>query len=84
MIKKIGESENKISEVSGLETSTALNTKIGEVENKIPDSNGLEATAILNTKIGKTEDKHLMLWLSQEHRFTNSDNNKLPSEIVDA
>ena len=25
-----------------------------------------------------------MLWLSQEHRFTNSDNNKLPSEIVDA
>ena len=34
---KIGETENKIPDASGLVTTTVLNTKTGKVENEIPD-----------------------------------------------
>ena len=44
-------------DISGLVTTTLLNTKIGEVENKIPDTNGLVTTIVLNTKIGEVENK---------------------------
>ena len=36
MEKKVGDVKNKISYISGIVTTTVLNTKIGEVKNKIP------------------------------------------------
>ena len=43
----------KIPAISGLVTTTVLNTKISEVENKIPDTKGLVTTIVLNEKLVK-------------------------------
>ena len=48
---------NKISDTSGLVTTTVLNTKISEVENKIPNTSGLVTTTVLNTKSNEVENK---------------------------
>ena len=47
----------KIPAISGLVTTTVLNTKISEVENKIPDTKGLVTTIVLNAKISEVEIK---------------------------
>ena len=47
---KVEDVDIKTPSVSGLVTTTVLNTKIGEVENKIPDNSGLVTTTVLNTK----------------------------------
>ena len=47
----------KIPDVSGLITTTVLNTKIGEIENKIPDMSGFVITKNVNTKIAEVENK---------------------------
>ena len=47
----------KITDTSGLETTTALNTKISEVENKILDTICLVTTAVLNATISEVENK---------------------------
>ena len=47
----------KISDRSGLVTTTVLNTKINEVENKIPDTGCLVTTTVFNTKIREVENK---------------------------
>ena len=47
----------KIPDVSGLVTSTILNTKIGAIENKIRDTSSLVTTTVLNTNIGEVENK---------------------------
>ena len=43
--------------MSGLLTTTVLNTKISEVQNKILDTTSLMTTTVLNTIIGEVEDK---------------------------
>ena len=43
--------------MSGLVTTTILNTEASEIENKIPDISGLMTTAILSKKINEFEDK---------------------------
>ena len=40
-MKKNSEIDNKLSDASGLVTTSICNTRIGEVENKIPDVSGL-------------------------------------------
>ena len=44
-------------DVSGLVTTTALNTKNSEVDNKMPDTSSLVVTTFLNTKLGEVENK---------------------------
>ena len=55
--KKIGDVDKKIPDVSGLVTTTVLNTKISEVENKILDTSSLVVTTVLNAKFGTFENK---------------------------
>ena len=55
--KRTGEVWKKIPDITGLVTTTVLNTKLGEVENKIPGTSSLEIIAVLNTKIGEVEYK---------------------------
>ena len=56
--EKIGDIDKKnIPGMSGLVTTTVLNTKISEVENKILDTTSLMTTTVLNTIIGEVEDK---------------------------
>ena len=43
--------------MSGLVTTTVLNTKNSENENKIPNTRGLVTTTALNTKISKVKNK---------------------------
>ena len=43
--------------MSGLVTTTVLNTKISEAENKIPNTSGLVTTTVLNTKLSELENK---------------------------
>ena len=59
--KKIGDVETKIPDVSGLATTTVLNTKIGEVERKIPYTSGLATADVHNMKIVKLSTKFQML-----------------------
>lgn len=47
-----------MSDVSGLLSTAAFNTKIRETENKIPETRGLAATAVRNTKIEQLENKN--------------------------
>ena len=61
----------KIPEVSGLATTTVLNTKISEVDNKIPDLNGLVKKTNYDAKILEIEEKY----------FTTSDDNKFTSGV---
>ena len=56
MKKKIVDVDYKIPGISGLATTTVLNTKTDEVENKIPVT-GLATTSLLNTKIDEVDDK---------------------------
>ena len=43
--------------MSGLVTTTVLNTKTNEVENEIPNTRHLVATTALNAKISEFENK---------------------------
>ena len=43
--------------VSGLVTTTVIDTKISGSEYKIPDTSSLVTTIVLNTKIGEVENK---------------------------
>ena len=43
--------------MSGLVTTTVLNTKISEVENRIPKNSKLVTATVLNTKISEVENK---------------------------
>ena len=47
--------------MSGLVTTTVLNTKISEVENKIPDTINLVTANALNTKISEVGMKFLVI-----------------------
>ena len=47
----------KIPDISGLVTTTVLNTKLIQVENKIPDASKLVITSVLNRKTGEVENK---------------------------
>ena len=57
MQTKIKDVGKKVPKVSGLVTTTLVDTKIGKVENKIPDTRALVNTAVLNTKHGEDENK---------------------------
>ena len=46
----MGDFDNKIPDVSGLVTTTVLNTEISEVENKIPNASGLVKKHIMMLK----------------------------------
>ena len=43
--------------MSGLVTTTVLNTKLSEAENKMPNASGSMTTTVLNPKISKVENK---------------------------
>ena len=43
----------KIQDISGLVTTTVLNTEIREVENKIPNTSNLVTANVLNTDISE-------------------------------
>ena len=60
-------------DVSGLLTTTVLNTKISEVENKIPNVSGLVKKSDFHAKISDIEGTN----------FTASDSNKFTSDILD-
>ena len=47
--------------MSGLVTTTVLNTKIGEVEKKIPNTINLVTSNALNTKISEVGMKFLVI-----------------------
>ena len=55
--KKTVDVDKKIPDVSGLVTTTILNTKFSKAEGKIPNTNGLVNTTAFNTKIGQVESK---------------------------
>ena len=57
MDKNIRDVDKKVPDVSGLVTTTVLNTKISEVENKIQDTSSLVITTFFNTKTGEVENK---------------------------
>ena len=57
--KKVGNIDQKIPHVSGLTTTTILNTKISEADNKRLDTSCLVTTTVINTKIGEVENKTL-------------------------
>ena len=67
--------------MSGLVTTTVLNTKISEVENKIPNTNGLVTANVFNTKISKVEneapnhDKYITTpgFIKQQHKILQQD-----------
>ena len=44
-------------DMSGLVTTTVLNTKLSEAENKMPNASGSMTTTVLNPKISKVENK---------------------------
>ena len=68
----------KIADVSGLVTTTVLNTKISEVENKIPDTSSLVTKTVLNIKVGEVENKIP----NQDAYITTQEFNKLTAENV--
>ena len=47
----------KISDISGLATTTVLNTEISEIENNTPDTSSLETTNVLNTEDSEIDNK---------------------------
>ena len=49
--------DKKLSDASGLVTTTVLNTKISEVENKIPDTSNLVTTTVFNVKTCEVENR---------------------------
>ena len=51
----------KVSDVSGLVTTTILNTKTSEAEYKIMDNRSLLTTNVLTIKIGEVENKFLIM-----------------------
>ena len=55
--KTIEDVDKKIRGVSGLVTSTVLNTKNSEAENKIPVASGSVTKAVLNTKSKEVDNK---------------------------
>ena len=61
-------------DISGLVTTTVLDTKIKEIWNKIPDLSGLVQKTDYDAKISEIEGKSL----------TNSDYNKFTSDILNA
>ena len=44
-------------DISGLVTTTVLNSKISEVKIKIPDTSSLVTSTVFNTKISEVENK---------------------------
>ena len=50
MEKKFGDVDKKITDVSGLVTTTILNTKFAEVYNKRPGFSGSGTATVLDTK----------------------------------
>ena len=97
MEKKIGDVDKKIPEVTGLVTTTVLDTKIGEVENQIPDTGALVTTTVLDTKIGEVQKKipdvsgffkkvdyNMKISDFGKKYLTTSDYNKFAKEILDA
>ena len=63
---------NKIPDISGLVTTTVLDTKFKVVDNKIPDFCGLAKKTGYGTKILEIETKY----------FTNCDSKKFTSDIL--
>ena len=55
--------DKKLSDVSGLVTTTVLNTNIKEVENKIPNVSGLAKKTNYNTKISDTEKSYFAAYV---------------------
>ena len=55
--EKSGDLHKNIPNLSGLETTTALNAKVSEVENKLADASSLVTTTVANTKISEVENK---------------------------
>ena len=97
MEKNIGDVDKKIPEVSGLVTTTVLDTKIGEVENQIPDTSALVTATVLDTKIGEVQKKipdvsgffkkvdyNMKISDFGKKYLTTSDYNKFAKEILDA
>ena len=62
--------------ISGLGTTTPLNTKISEVESKIPNTSNLVTTNVLNTKISEVKKRIP----NQDKYITNSEFNKLTAD----
>ena len=74
MEKKIGEVNRKIPDVSGLVTTTVLNTKVKEVNKKVSDLSSLVKKTDYDAKMSDIEKRY----------FTTSDYSKFRSDIVDA
>ena len=72
--KIIGNVAKKVPDISGLVTTTVLDTKIKDVDSKITDLSGLVKKAHYDGKILQIEGKY----------FTTSDYNKCKSRILDA
>ena len=72
--KKIEDVDKKLFDVSGLVTTTALDTKIKEIDNTIPDLSGLLKKTYYEVEILEREEKY----------FTAFDYNKFTSDILDA
>ena len=85
----------KIPDVSGLLTSSAINTNNGEVENKISDMSSLVTSNVLNIKIGEVQikiqdtsclvkktDFNAKILNIEKKYFTTSDYNKFTKKIL--
>ena len=58
--------DKKISDTSGLISTTVLNTKISEVENKIPDTSNLVTATVLNVRTCEVENgipNHIYIYI---------------------
>ena len=72
--KKIVDVDKKIPSLSGLMTTTVLNSKIIAIKNKIPNVSDLVKKTDYDAKISEIEVKYI----------TTSDYNKFTSDILDA
>ena len=85
----------KIPDVSGLLTSSAINTNNGEVENKISDMSSLVTSNVLNIKIGEVQikiqdtsclvkktDFNAKILNIEKKYFTTSDYNRFTKKIL--
>ena len=72
--KKIENVDKKLFDVSGLVTTTVLDTKIKEIDNTIPDLSGLLKKTYYEVEILERHEKY----------FTAFDYNKFTSDILDA
>ena len=72
-LEKIGDIDKKIAEISGLVTTTGLNTKNREVNSKIPVDSGLMTTAVIDTKIKEVKNKipHIVVQSAKEIMMLN-------------